>query len=55
MPDPGRIVTQTGPYEWRSIRYRAHEMAHSQYREEIWTYDPGSNTVTISNILRRFH
>ena len=53
-PHADRLVTQTGPNVWRSIRFGNHEMSSypTHYHEEIWTYNPASHSVTISNTRR---
>lgn len=57
IPDPDRIVVQTGPNTWKSIRFGKHEMSSEpnkyHYHEETWMYDPTTDTMYITNIVRR--
>ena len=52
--DPNRIVSADGT---RSIRYGNHEMGSKptkhHYREETWSYDAGTDTMTVGNTIKR--
>ena len=54
LPDPNRIVSADGA---RSIRFGPHEMGSSptrfHFHEETWSFDPGSNTWFVDNVLVR--
>jgi hypothetical protein len=56
-PDPDRIVVQTGPNSWKSIRFGKHEINSKptkfHYHEEMWTYDPATDTMTVTNTVIR--
>jgi hypothetical protein len=54
LPDPNRIVSSDG---LRSIRFGPHEMGSSptrfHFHEESWSFDSGSNTWFVDNVLVR--
>lgn len=54
LPDPNRIVSSDG---LRSIRFGPHEMGSSptkfHFHEETWSFDSGSNTWFVDNVLVR--